>query len=170
MSAETWLPVAGWEGLYEVSDAGRVRSLPRVTTSYGGRTWNRQAKILHPTPNGTGHLAVTLKVGDAKQFSLVHRLVLTAFGGPAPEGTECCHGNGDPADNRLSNLRWDTRLANVADRRRHGNDYFANRDECSSGHAYTPANTRLTSRGHRICRTCKREWAAAKRAHLRSAA
>jgi hypothetical protein len=50
----------------------------------------------------------------------VDRLVLEAFAGPCPEGLECCHNDGDPANNRLENLRWDTRKANVEDSRRHG--------------------------------------------------
>jgi HNH endonuclease len=50
----------------------------------------------------------------------VHRLVLLAFVGPPGDGQECCHANGDRADCRLENLRWDTRHANRADARRHG--------------------------------------------------
>lgn len=50
----------------------------------------------------------------------VHRLVLEAFVGPCPPGMECCHNNGNPADNRLENLRWDTRSANCLDAVQHG--------------------------------------------------
>ena len=50
----------------------------------------------------------------------VQRLVLLAFVGPCPDGMECCHNNGIKTDNRLSNLRWDTRKANAADREHHG--------------------------------------------------
>lgn len=51
---------------------------------------------------------------------LVHRLVLEAFVGPCPDGMECCHNNGVRSDNRLENLRWDTRKANGQDRIKHG--------------------------------------------------
>ena len=49
----------------------------------------------------------------------VHILVLTAFRGPKPQGTEACHNNGNPYDNRIDNLRWDTRSSNAKDRSRH---------------------------------------------------
>lgn len=50
----------------------------------------------------------------------MHRLVLEAFAGPCPEGLECCHNDGNPANNRLENLRWDTRQANMDVLLRHG--------------------------------------------------
>ncbi len=50
----------------------------------------------------------------------VHRLVLEAFVGLRPDGLECCHEDGDKTNNRLGNLRWDTKLANAADKKRHG--------------------------------------------------
>jgi len=59
--------------------------------------------------------------GGKRHPRLVHRLVLEAFVGKRPEGLECCHGDGDPANNRLENLRWDTSKANGADLIRHGN-------------------------------------------------
>lgn len=50
----------------------------------------------------------------------VHRLVLLAFIGPCPKGMECCHNDGNPANNKATNLRWDTKKANSADRTKHG--------------------------------------------------
>lgn len=61
-----------------------------------------------------------IKLVHRGKFRLVHRLVLEAFVGPCPAGMEGCHNNGCPSDNRLQNLRWDTRLANNADKIRHG--------------------------------------------------
>jgi len=55
-----------------------------------------------------------------KKKACVHRLVLLAFIGPCPDGMEACHNNGNPADCRLENLRWDTSAANEADKAKHG--------------------------------------------------
>jgi len=78
-------------------------------------------RILRPgKATQVGYLLVVL-CRDGKTFNrLVHRLVLLAFVGPCPEGMECCHNNGNPADNRLENLRWDTKSANQKDRILHG--------------------------------------------------
>jgi hypothetical protein len=80
-------------------------------------TWKR----LRPYTDNSGHLQVVL-MSDAKKKKnfFVHVLVLNAFVGPRPKGFDACHGNGDPADNRLENLRWDTRAANIEDSKRHG--------------------------------------------------
>ncbi len=101
-SGERWLAVPGFEGLYEVSDQGRVRSRER---------------LLRPSRQKRGHMLAHL--GSSAQ-RYVHRLVLEAFVGPAPKGMECRHLNGDPADNRLENLAWGTRFENFADRTRLG--------------------------------------------------
>lgn len=67
-----------------------------------------------------GHQQVSLYIGGTKANRYVHRLILEAFVGPCPPGMECCHADGDPTNNRLDNLRWDTRKANTADSIRHG--------------------------------------------------
>jgi hypothetical protein len=79
-----------------------------------GNVWIR----LKPTPRkDSGHLRVSLGYGSCLG---VHVLVLLAFIGPPPEGMECCHNDGNPANNRLDNLRWGTPKDNAADRIRHG--------------------------------------------------
>lgn len=115
MQIDRWRPVVGYEGMYEISDTGRVRSLDRVLSD--GRRW--KAREINPKPSGGGHLHVRL-CADAHKWLFVHRLVLEAFVGPCPEGMECAHNNGDPSDNSLANLRWDTRKGNHADKVRHG--------------------------------------------------
>jgi len=127
---EQWRAVVGFEGSYEVSNIGRVRSLDRAIVyqkvdQYSGRTItvtkHMKGKMLRPGTTKSGHQFVMLGRGNG---FLVHVLVLTAFVGPCPEGLECCHGDGKPAHNAVGNLRWDTRLANVHDMIRHGTKYI----------------------------------------------
>lgn len=124
-SPEQWLPVRGYEGLYEVSDHGRVRVRDRVVYRRNRRggplvRFEYKGKILALSRQQRGHLTVCLQVDKSALQCYVHRLVLEAFVGPAPEGAECRHLNGDPAFNRLSNLTWGTRAENYDDRDRLG--------------------------------------------------
>ncbi len=117
---ERWLPVAGYEGLYEVSDLGRVRSLPRQT-----RRGVRGGKILKPqtSAGSKGYLFVNLCRDGTMWHVAVHRLVLEAFDRPCPPGMEARHGPGGKLDASLVNLRWGTRAENVGpDRLRDGQD------------------------------------------------
>lgn len=105
---ETWKPVVGFEGLYEVSDHGRVKTV-------------KTDRIKRPTQSPKdGRLSVLLWIENKCKMLKVHRLVLFAFVGPPPEKHECCHGDGNPQNNLIGNLRWDTASANQADRVKHG--------------------------------------------------
>lgn len=110
MSAEEWRQVVGWEGSYEVSSFGRVKSL-RGT----------KPRIITGSTSGQGYKVVKLRAFEEKRDIGVHRLVLEAFVGPAPGPEyEGCHNDGSTDNNALSNLRWDTPTGNSADRRLHG--------------------------------------------------
>ena len=112
-SAERWLPVVGFEGLYSVSDLGRVRS--------EARGWVPQSRLLKPDPRPRdGYLYICLWKERRRRGICVHRLVLEAFVGPRPQGMQCRHLNGHKRDNRLINLCWGTSAENAADRDRHG--------------------------------------------------
>lgn len=113
---EEWKPVVGWEGYYEVSNKGRVRSLERIT-SQGQKMKGRVRK---QSCTASGHLVVPLCRDGQKQLAYTHRLVLLAFRGKPSDGAECCHCDGDPTNNNLSNLRWDNHKANMQDKIRHG--------------------------------------------------
>ncbi|MGH3475296.1 MAG: NUMOD4 motif-containing HNH endonuclease [Nocardioidaceae bacterium] len=114
MSVEQWAPVPE-DPRYEVSDQGRVRSWA-VRGNSGARA-DRPA-LLKP---GASHGYRFVRLGGGpRTCRSIHRLVLIAFVGEAPEGCVACHNNGDRADNRLSNLRWDTPEANCADEVEHG--------------------------------------------------
>jgi hypothetical protein len=150
---ERWLAVVGWEGLYEVSDLGRVRSLPRRGTVQPNRWYG--GKILKPQPvNESGHLCVTLCRDGVDTKALVHRLVMAAFAGPCPEGEEVRHLDGDPSDNRLIRLAYGTRTQNNLDAVEHGTHYNARKTHCIRNHEFTPENTFIGSHGERCCRTC----------------
>ena len=100
---EEWKPVTNYEGLYEVSDWGRVKSLCRG-----------KERILMPQNGGNGYLHVLLyRKGNGKQC-LVHRLVWETFKYRIPEGMEIDHINTVRDDNRLDNLRCTTRKENHA--------------------------------------------------------
>jgi hypothetical protein len=114
---EEWKTIRGYEGFYEVSDLGRVRSLDR--TDCGG--YKRRGRVLKPGTKAHGHKFLILCGRDgSKRNRHIHDLVLTTFVGDRPEGMEGCHGDGDAGNNRLDNLRWDTHVRNVRDTVKHG--------------------------------------------------
>ena len=112
-----WQVIAGSKG-YEVSDAGEVR---RKLLSRAGHHTLKPWLV-----NGYPMVRVRYVDGAVKAH-LVHTLVLAAFVGPVPHGMECCHIDGQRADNRLANLRYDTRIANMADQYRHGTRVMGDR-------------------------------------------
>ena len=98
---EIWKPVPGYEGLYEVSNLGNVKSLRR----------NRIMSPHHHDKAG-GHLTVALTNWHRKDC-LIHRLVWEAFNGPIPEGFEVNHIDENPKNNRLDNLNLLTHKENM---------------------------------------------------------
>lgn len=118
---EIWKDIEGFEGLYQVSNLGRVKSVRRVIMRRNGQPQTVRERIRTLVPNKFGHLAVALYKDGAETPYLVHVLVLTAFHGKPPEGMECRHyPDRNPANNRIDNLRWGTRQENQLDRNIHG--------------------------------------------------
>lgn len=118
---EKWLPVVGFEGLYEVSNMGRVRSLVRYR--------NGRAVVLNPprlltgNRNTLGYLRITFRKGAGDRRGVIikiHTLVLTAFVGPRENRREAAHLNGNPSDNRLVNLSWVSHQENNSHKYIHG--------------------------------------------------
>ncbi len=166
---EEWRSVVGYEGIYEVSSKGRVRSLDRMV--HNGRALHPKAGQLLSAYRGN-YSKVRLKRGDGGRTWNVHTLVALAFLGLCPEGMEVCHNNGDPHDNRLSNLRYDTHVANSLDRREHGTAYRRrDADECFHGHPYAEGSFYIDKQcGKRVCLICDAERGARKRQADREAA
>lgn len=159
-----WRDVVGYEGSYEVSDDGQVRSVDRIiqTRNRWGECGRRfPSRILKPFLSRQGYVRVALSEGAAGHTKrTVHSLVAEAFIGPRPEGLQVCHNDGDKSNNRPSNLRYDTGSNNVRDSVRHGTQVEARKTHCAQGHPYDEANTKwirtATGKG-RHCRTCHRE-------------
>ena len=99
---EIWKDIPEYEGFYQVSNMGQVKSFIRRSLS----------KILKPFPTSKGYMGVELY----GKWYAVHRLVLIAFVGTCPEGMECLHSNDIKSDNRIENLKWGTRSQNQLDR------------------------------------------------------
>jgi hypothetical protein len=139
---ERWLPVPGYEGLYEVSDLGNVRSF------HAGRGSGKRGGLLAPGLSGRYLTVALCQRGQPRRSWPVHQLVLLAFAGPRPPGMESLHGPGGQLDNRLVNLCWGTPSQNHGpDRVRDGT---SNRGERSR-------NAKLTEA---IVSECKRRYAA----------
>ena len=102
LKTETWLPVVGWEGIYEVSDHGNVR---RVLQGRGTRGPNF---VLSPGAEKGGYLHVTLYKDRKATIRKVHVLVMESFVGRRKRGLEINHKDGNPSNNRLNNLEYCT--------------------------------------------------------------
>ena len=116
---EIWKDIPGYEGKYQASTEGRIRSLDYEVggkNHYSGKPFTRTipGRILRPGRYcKTGHVSVVLGRGtDGKP---VHQLVMRTFVGEPPLGMEVLHINGNPKDNRLENLRYGTRTENILD-------------------------------------------------------
>lgn len=162
VKTEEWRDIPGWEGFYQVSDLGRVKSLAR-TVRNGIRTggtsiaYRVRERILQQTLSGnTQRPAVTLYRDGRSSVFQTHRLVLRAFVGEPPEGMECCHNDGDHTHNTLANLRWDTSSNNKLDNVRLGTHNNARKTECFRGHPFDDENTYKPPAGSRKCKVCRR--------------
>jgi hypothetical protein len=108
MSNEVWKDVVGFEGLYQVSNMGRVRSLPHTRIETKGRKKGKQnhysLRLLRPNLGVKGYYVVQF-VKDGQKFRWeVHRAVARTFLGPLPDNHHTHHISGDRTDNRLENL------------------------------------------------------------------
>lgn len=115
MGAEEWRPVPGFEGRYEVSDAGRVRSLDRMCVGRDGRSELHRGRVLKPQRLKNGYFEVSLMAPGQKRHWTVHSVVAAAFLGPRPTGHDVLHRDGNRGNNTASNLTYGTRSDNLRD-------------------------------------------------------
>lgn len=116
---EEWRPVKGYEGLYEVSNMGRVKSL-----HYG------KSRILKQITNTNGYMAVDLHKDGTRSPKRVHRLVATAFIPNPHNKPEVNHKDGNKKNNTVDNLEWCTSSYNTKHAYRNG---LVNKDEQKKG-------------------------------------
>ncbi len=106
---EEWRNVVGFEGIYQISNYGNVRSIK-----------TNLAKKVTTLKSGDIRPFVNLHKNGKQKMMRIHKMVMEAFVGMRPQGMECCHNDGNPQNNHLSNLRWDTPKNNHADKIKHG--------------------------------------------------
>lgn len=137
---ELWADIPEYEGLYQASSLGRVKSLAREVLAYNFPAKRMvmksvAEKVLSLKKYGKDYLGVHLYKNGVDSKFYVQRVILSAFKGKNPEGMVACHINGNRKDNRIENLRWDTPKNNEADKlihgtrcfgEKHGNSKFSN--------------------------------------------
>ena len=109
---EEWRPVLGWEGLYEVSNFGRVRSLPRVVPKKDGKTYTCGGKLLNQFLHHE-YFVVRLRYRAEGVIAYVHRLVAEAFVYGFFEGAVVNHKDENTHNNSVDNLEWCTNTYNL---------------------------------------------------------
>lgn len=160
---EEWKDINGYEGYYQVSNQGRVRSLDRVDSL--GRLHASAVKSLRR--HTSGYWVTDLFKGEGVRKNggggrgkthLVHRLVAIHFIGDPEPGQEVCHLNGDPSDSRVENLVWGTRAENHYDSVAHGTHFSSKKTACTWGHELKGRNLTPSGWGNgvRNCLACSR--------------
>ena len=110
---EIWKPISGYEGFYEVSNLGRIRSLERIVECSDGRKRKIKDRTLLGARYSGGNSGVTLhKEGCAKVVN-IHRIVAEAFVPNPLEKEEVNHKDENPSNNHASNLEWVTCKENI---------------------------------------------------------
>jgi hypothetical protein len=113
MEKEIWLPVKNYEGLYEISSAGSVKSLPKSWITGRGTLLTKGETIMKLNKSNKGYLRICLTKEKTEKMIGVHRLVAIAFLPNYDDLPEVNHINGVKDDNRLENLEWVTRQENA---------------------------------------------------------
>ena len=111
--SEVWKGVAGYEGVYQVSNLGRVRSVDRLVKYSDGRKYTYKGKIIKPTCDKGGYTTVNLYKNGKVKGKYIHRLVAEAFIPSHNNYLEINHKDEDKTNNHVANLEWCTREYNI---------------------------------------------------------
>lgn len=157
---ECWRPIAGFEGIYEASTTGKVRSVDRATKLANGNVRKYRGQLISQFENSAGYYVIRLSKNGKTSPHRVHRIVAETFIGERGQGLEIRHLDGNPKNNDVSNLKYGTHSENMFDKRGHGTDYNANKSVGNCGHTLVDernlVKSRFASHGHRICLACTR--------------
>lgn len=157
---EQWRAVPGYEGRYEVSDHGHVRSLGfYINHPRGKQVWRAGRALGGFAIQPHGYRAVELSSGSGLKTFKIHRLVLLAFVGPPPAGKKNgLHKDDDPENNHLGNLRWGSHRENTYDSIENGGHVQARKQRCPLTHLLVEPNLvpSTLAIGGRGCLACKR--------------
>ena len=110
---EVWADISGFEGFYQVSNKGNVRSLPRTIMTKRGSERRQPGKLIKPFKTSNGYLRVHLYAQGKSEKWRVHRLVAMAFLPHNPEFQVVNHIDGNQENNVVTNLEWCTQGRNV---------------------------------------------------------
>lgn len=150
---EQWEDIEGFEGLYQISNYGRVKSLRRVVERKG-KPLTVSERILKTRVHKLGYVHVKLWKDNSEYTFKVSRLVAQHFV-PNPQRLPIVrHLDGDATNNYERNLAWGTQRENMQDTLTHGTHYNASKTHCLNGHLFTKENTYTQTNGGRGCRTC----------------
>jgi hypothetical protein len=153
-----WRDISGYEGSYQVSNDGRVKSLARVVIRKDGRKQSVVEKILSASLNDKGYLHLSLLKNGKRKSAFIHKLVAITFI-ENPNGYRVVrHLNDIKTDNGVDNLAWGNHRDNTLDSIRNGRHATANRETCSRGHKYSEYGYYIsaTRPNSRYCKECAR--------------
>ena len=111
---EIWKDIRGYEGLYQVSSLGRVKSLAKEILIKNGYTRHQEERFLALHPNTHGYLTVGIYKNAKRKHRTIHRLVAEAFLPNRDKSLEVNHKDGDKINNRVDNLEWCSGYKNLA--------------------------------------------------------
>ncbi|MFY0128065.1 NUMOD4 domain-containing protein [Bacillus cytotoxicus] len=112
---ETWKDIEGFEGFYQVSNLGKIRSLDRYVPKRNGQKQFFRGKIISTYINNSGYECVDLARGGKKVKNTVHRLVAKHFCKGYREKLDVNHIDADRLNNKAENLEWMSRIENIRD-------------------------------------------------------